>query len=102
MSAAANVMNTWYAAALGAALLLAVGAFLPRTRLFAVMVLASSLALAGFGYLFAAPQYEEVHTACMFFAIGAIATSFTLAADWWWWGVLWKLLRVLNGERDAA
>src|SRR5690348_2946115 len=102
MSAVANVMNTWYVAASGAALVLAVGAFHPRTRLAALVVLVSALALAAFGYIFAAPKYEEVGTACMFFAIGAVVTPFILAADWWWWGVLWKLLRQLNGERDAV
>jgi hypothetical protein len=102
MSAVADVMNTWYTVAIAAALVLAVGVFHSRTRLAAFVVLTSSVALAGFGYFFAAPRYEEVHTACMFFAIGAISTPFILAADWWWWGVLWKLLRQLNGERDAV
>jgi hypothetical protein len=102
MSAMANVMNTWYVAAVGAALALAVGVFHPRTRLVALVVFASALASAGFVYLFAAPKYDEVRTACMFFAIGAIAAPFILAADWWSWGLLWKLLRQLNGERDAV
>ena len=102
MSALANVMNTWYAGAIVAALVLAAGVSQQRTRLAALAVLASAVALGAFGYFFAASKYDEMRTACMFFAMGAIVTPFILAADWWWWGVLWKLLRQLNGRSDAV
>ena len=95
-------MNSAYAAALGTALVLAIGAIQHRTRYFALGVFAAAVALGAFGYWVAAPKYDELRTGCIFFAAGAVLASVIVAADWWWFGVLSKLLRQGSGGNDAV
>ena len=95
-------MNSAYTSALGAALVLTIGALHHRTRYFALVVLVVALALGAFGYWLAASKYDELRTGCMFFAVGAVLASLILAADWWWLGVISKLLRHEGRRNDAV
>ena len=95
-------MNSAYVLALCAALALAIGALHRPTRYFAFAVLVAALALGAFGYWFAASKYDELRAASMFFAAGVVLGAIIVAVDWWWLGVLSKLLRRGSGQNDAV
>jgi hypothetical protein len=57
--------------------------------------------MGAFGYWFAAAQYQELRTGCIFFTAGAAAGLLILLADRWWWGVVGNLLRELTGRNST-